>query len=511
MPRPVARNLVKKSLVDQICAHCVDEEGLEQYLIKWKHEIPSQAVLSWHYLDDLASIADSLQTYINNFVSSIKSGYGNGSLQLPPAEVASLKRKSPHDESSSTRASSLDTSTSTSSTIPILSPKLEVWNGVLLKKSGDIYPHPMTSGVERIDATTVPTPAMLSAAKAHLADGVKQGRKYVRRQFLQQLASIPGPPVTFVNEVNKETPSLSFTYIQDYVLGEGVSRDDADAVKMGCKKCRPDMGGNRGCEYTTKCDCLEFAAPDESRCKDDEQKEQFAAWISGEADSEGLPKRFPYKKDHVNNLFVLDTFYLDSRNAIYECNELCRCGSGCKNRLVQKGRKVPLEIFKTRGRGFGLRCPIDLKRGQYIDRYLGELITDGEADAREESGDFNKASYMFWLDKFAGNEDDPAELHKSDCFVADGEKMGGPTRFINHSCDPNCRLFTVSYNRFDRRIYDLAFFALENIPAGTELTFDYMDPEEGEAGQAANEDMEEGGVAVDCLCGASNCRGKLWM
>lgn len=118
---------------------------------------------------------------------------------------------------------------------------------------------------------------------------------------------------------------------------------------------------------------------------------------------------------------------------------------------------------------------------------------------------------MFWLDKFAGNEDDPAGLHKSDCFVADGEKMGGPTRFINHSCDPNCRLFTVSYNRFDRRIYDLAFFALENIPAGTELTFDYMDPEEGEAGQAANEDMEEGGVAVDCLCGASNCRGKLWM
>ncbi|KAG9818663.1 SET domain-containing protein, partial [Aureobasidium melanogenum] len=375
--------------VDNIYAHRIDDTGAEQYLIKWKHEILSDAVLSWHNLDDLVSVADLLQTYINNFVLSLKSGYGNGSLRLPSAEVTSLKRKSPHDESPSTRASSLDTSTSTSSIRPPR--KLEVWNGVLLKKSGDIYPHALASGVQRIDATTVPTPEMLSAAKAHLADGVKQGRKFVRRQFLQQLASIPGPPVTFVNEVNKETPSLSFTYIQDYVLGEGASRDDADAVKMGCKKCRPDMGGNRGCEYTTKCDCLEFAAPDESRCKDDEQKEQFAAWISGEADSEGLPKRFPYKKDHVNDLFVLDTFYLDSRNAIYECNELCRCGSGCKNRLVQKGRKVPLEIFKTRGRGFGLRCPIDLKRGQYIDRYLGELITDGEADAREESGDFNKA------------------------------------------------------------------------------------------------------------------------
>lgn len=509
MPRPVARNLVKKSLVEGIYAHRLDEAGLEQYLIKWKHDVPSQAVVSWHYLNDLASIADFLQIYINTFVTGLKSGYGNGSLQLPPAEVSSLKRKSPHDESSSSRASSHDTSTSTSSMRPAR--KSEVWNGVLLKKSGDIYAHHMTSGVERIDATTVPTPEMLSGAKAHLADGVKQGRKFVRRQFLEQLGRIPGPPVTFVNEYNKETPSLDFTYIQDYVLGDGVSRDDADAVKMGCKKCRPDMGGNKGCEYTGKCDCLEFAAPDESRCKDDEQREHYAAWRSGEADSEGLPKRFPYRRDHVNNLFVLDSFYLDSRNAIYECNELCRCGPGCKNRLVQKGRKVPLEIFKTRKRGFGLRCPIDLKRGQYIDRYLGELITDSEADAREEAGDFNKASYMFWLDKFAGDEDTPGELHRSDCYVADGEKMGGPTRFINHSCDPNCRLFTVSYNRFDRRIYDLAFFALENIPAGTELTFDYMDPEEGEAGQAANDDMDEGGVAVDCLCGAKNCRGKLWM
>ncbi|CAD0097771.1 unnamed protein product, partial [Aureobasidium mustum] len=482
---------------------------IEQYLIIWKHKSPSQAVLSWHYLNDLVSIADILQTYINDFVSSLKSGYGNDSRLLAPAEVLSLKRKSPHDESPSSRASSLDTSTSTSSILP--AHKSEVWNGVLLKKSGDIYPHALTSGVERIDATTMPTPEMLSAAKAHLADGVKQGRKFVRRQFLEQLARIPGPRVTFVNEVNKETPSLSFTYIQDYVLGDGVSRDDADAVKMGCKKCRPDMGGNRGCEYTGKCDCLEFAAPDESRCKDDEQMEHFAAWRRGEADSDGLPKRFPYRIDHINNLFVLDPFYLESRNPIYECNELCRCGPNCKNRLVQKGRKVPLEIFKTRGRGFGLRCPIDLKRGQYIDRYLGELITDGEADAREASGVFDKASYMFSLDKHAEDEDIPGALHKSDCYVADGEKMGGPTRFINHSCDPNCRLFTVSYNRFDRQIYDLAFFALKNISAGEELTFDYMDPEEGEAGQAANDDMEEGGVAMDCLCGAKNCRGKLWM
>lgn len=408
-----------------------------------------------------------------------------------------------------------------------LSSTPEVYNGVLLRKSGDIYPHHLATSVQRMDATTVPTPEMLSVAKAHLADGVKQGRKFLRRLFLEKLARIPGPPVTFKNDVNKDTPSLAFTYIQEYVLGEGVSRDDADAVKMGCKRCRPDMGGNRGCEYTAKCDCLEFAAPDLTRCKDDSQREQYEAWERGEMDSEGLPKRFPYRIDPINKMFVLDSFYLESRHPIYECNELCNCGKNCKNRLVQKGRKVPLEIFRTLGRDFGessllftlklpltihegLRCPIDLKRGQFIDRYLGELITDEETSAREASGCYDKASYLFSLDKHVEDDGQPGALRKSDCYVADGEKMGGPTRFINHSCDPNCRLFTVSYNRFDRRIYDLAFFALENIPAGTELTFDYMDVEETESGpgQAANDTIDEGGVK--CLCGAENCRGRLW-
>ncbi|KAI4728555.1 SET domain-containing protein [Aureobasidium sp. EXF-10728] len=454
-----------------------------------------------HYKNTLTTLSQGI------FHITIKSGYGNASLKLPSG-ISSLKRKSPHDEETDSRASSLDTSTSTFSTT--LSQTIEVWNGVLLKKSGDIYPHSMRSGnVKLVDATTVPTPEMLSAAKAHLINGVQQGRKFLRKQFLEQLARMPGPPVSFFNNVNKETPSLGFKYIQDYVLGKGVSRDDADAVKMGCKKCRPDMGGNRGCEYTAKCDCLEFAAPDPSRCKDDDQREQYAAWERGDEDSDGLPKRFPYRIDPINKMFVLDPFYLESRNPIYECNELCNCGKNCKNRLVQKGRTVPLEIFRTRKRGFGLRCPVDLKRGQYIDRYLGELITDAEASARESSGVFDKASYLFTLDKYVDDDDDDQSgLRRSECYIADGEKMGGPTRFINHSCDPNCRLFTVSYNRFDRRIYDLAFFALENIPAGTELTFDYNDVEERETGPTND---GEGNAFVRCYCGADNCRGKLWM
>lgn len=114
--------------------------------------------------------------------------------------------------------------------------------------------------------------------------------------------------------------------------------------------------------------------------------------------------------------------------------------------------------------------------------------------------------------------DNEPGLHQEDCVVADGEAMGGPTRFINHSCNPNCRLFTVSYNKYDQRIYDLAFFALYDIDAGEELTFDYMDPEpdEDEALALKNSQAKflqmdtEGKTRVACLCGAKNCRGYMW-
>ena len=83
---------------------------------------------------------------------------------------------------------------------------------------------------------------------------------------------------------------------------------------------------------------------------------------------------------------------------------------------------------------------------------------------------------MYSLDKFAESEG----LKEEDLYVADGEFMGGPTKFINHSYDPNRGQYTVSYNKHDPRVYDTAFFARRLVPKGEELTFDYLDQEEGE-------------------------------
>lgn len=95
-------------------------------------------------------------------------------------------------------------------------------------------------------------------------------------------------------------------------------------------------------------------------------------------------------------------------------------------------------------------------------------------------------------------------------YVIDGMQIGGPTRFVNHSCEPNCHIHTASYNHADIRIYDIAFFAAKLIPAGTELTFDYKNSEDQTVitdKMADDAEAKDGARPQKCLCGSGNCRG----
>lgn len=222
---------------------------------------------------------------------------------------------------------------------------------------------------------------------------------------------------------------------------------------------------------------------------------------------------------------------LESRDPIYECQSACSCSENCSNRVVERGRKIPLNIFRTddnRGWGksprnpicpsisilsisilitnTGVRSKVNIKKGQFIDKYLGEIITSSEANRRRQQSTLTqrKDVYLFALDKFSSSTSmDPRFSGPS--YEVDGEFCSGPTRFINHSCDPNVRSFARIGDHANRHIHDLAFFAIEDIPAGTELTFDYVDGEEGDAADPRLvRDMTR------CLCGSDNCRGYLW-
>lgn len=246
----------------------------------------------------------------------------------------------------------------------------------------------------------------------------------------------------------------------------------------------------------SNCLCLEEMAPDSGESDDDNSEERPRR------------KRFAYHS-HGTKAGMLRSRILHSREPIYECHTGCKCSLKCPNRVVERGRRVPLQIFRTKERGWGVRCPVDIKKGQFIDKYVGEIITGREADLRRAHSDISqrKDVYLFALDKFS-DEDSLDPRLAGPPLEVDGEFMSGPTRFINHSCEPNMRIFARVGDHADKHIHDLALFAISDIPRGEELTFDYVDGLEEMESDAHDPSKKQN--MTTCLCRSRSCRGFLW-
>lgn len=147
-----------------------------------------------------------------------------------------------------------------------------------------------------------------------------------------------------------------------------------------------------------------------------------------------------------------------------------------------------------------------------MDCYIGEIITQSEADKRRQENEVHrhKDVYLFALDKFVDDVSVDKEI-RDNHFIVDGEFLAGPTRFINHSCDPNLRIFGRVDDISKKAYHDLAFFAIRDIPRGTELTFDYVDSDPDLARGTSADDPDDVGDKVECRCGARHCRGMLWI
>uniref|UniRef100_A0A3Q3EP01 Nuclear receptor binding SET domain protein 1b n=1 Tax=Labrus bergylta TaxID=56723 RepID=A0A3Q3EP01_9LABR len=153
-----------------------------------------------------------------------------------------------------------------------------------------------------------------------------------------------------------------------------------------------------------------------------------------------------------------------NRMLLYECHpQVCPAGERCLNQAFTKRQYSQVEIFRTLSRGWGLRCVHDIKKGQFVSEYVGEMIDEEECRSRI----------------------------RHDRIIDAGPK-GNEARFMNHCCQPNCETqkWTVSG---DTRV---GLFALVDVAAGTELTFNY------------NLECLGNGKTV-CKCGAPNCSGFL--
>ncbi|KAI9244166.1 hypothetical protein BY458DRAFT_485574 [Sporodiniella umbellata] len=170
-----------------------------------------------------------------------------------------------------------------------------------------------------------------------------------------------------------------------------------------------------------------------------------------------------------------------NRLLFYECDaKYCPCGAKCSNQRIQKKAcDYRLEVFKTQGRGWGLRTQQAIQKGSFIIEYRGEIISQKLCEERMCTDYVNESNFYF--------------LEYSKGEVIDACTKGTEARFINHSCVPNCHIEKWSY----RGEAHFCVFASKDILAHSELSYDY---------NFSTFNVEN---AQACHCGSNSCRGTI--
>ncbi|MEK8028887.1 SET domain-containing protein-lysine N-methyltransferase [Ideonella sp. BYS139W] len=142
------------------------------------------------------------------------------------------------------------------------------------------------------------------------------------------------------------------------------------------------------------------------------------------------------------------------------------------------GRRIQVRRSSVHGRGvFAVQA---IPAGTELIEYEGETISWEEA-LRRHPHDPSQPDHTFYF-------------HIDDARVIDGNIGGNASRWINHSCEPNCEAEEDGDRVFIK--------ALRDIASGEELSFDY-------------------GLIIDerytpalkkrfaCHCGSTHCRGTM--
>ncbi|NXH43010.1 SETMR methyltransferase, partial [Dicaeum eximium] len=186
---------------------------------------------------------------------------------------------------------------------------------------------------------------------------------------------------------------------------------------------------------------------------------------------------------------------------VFECNSLCSCGEGCPSRLVQRGLRLRLQVFRTASKGWGVRALQPVPGGTFVCEYAGEVLGFAEAQRRIRAQAPQDPNYIMALRE---------HLHDGrvlETFV-DPTRIGNVGRFLNHSCEPNLLMVPV---RVDSMVPRLALFAAADISAGEELSYDYSGRFRNfpAASREHKPLEEENSLRKPCYCGSRTCASFL--
>uniref|UniRef100_A0AAR2JUM0 Euchromatic histone-lysine N-methyltransferase 1b n=1 Tax=Pygocentrus nattereri TaxID=42514 RepID=A0AAR2JUM0_PYGNA len=260
-----------------------------------------------------------------------------------------------------------------------------------------------------------------------------QGEKLLCRDLSRGYEEVP---VACVNGVDQEPCPNDFKYVPENCFTTQVNIDENITHLQHCT-CKDDCS-------SSNCICGQLSM----RC-----------WY----DKEGR---------------LLQEFSREDPPFLFECNHACSCWRTCRNRVVQNQLRVRLQVFRTARMGWGVRALQDIPEGTFICEFAGEIISDGEANVREND------SYMFNLDNKVG-----------EVYCIDAQFYGNVSRFMNHLCEPNLFPVRVFTKHQDLRFPRVALFASKTIKAGDELGFDYGD-----------QYWEIKRKYFSCQCGSPKCR-----
>lgn len=168
-----------------------------------------------------------------------------------------------------------------------------------------------------------------------------------------------------------------------------------------------------------------------------------------------------------------------NRASKVECSDdICSIGPSCGNRLFKNNIYKKTEVFQEYQRGLGLKLLEDAKQGDLITEYVGEVIDFDEVEKRIRSQ----------RDKSKDDNDFYIMYLESNTYI-DAKNEGNDSRFINHSCEPNCKV--ERWIVLDK--YVVGIFAITNIKSSTPLSYDYK--------FLTNEKNK-----FTCTCQSNNCR-----
>ena len=159
----------------------------------------------------------------------------------------------------------------------------------------------------------------------------------------------------------------------------------------------------------------------------------------------------------------------------------CDLGPSCSNRSLGQKQFAKCKPMREQGKGWGLVAVSGVKKGELVQEYVGEIIDEKEKEtrlqewARDHPNDPN--FYVMALDSG---------------WYIDARMKANLSRFINHSCAPNCKLVPFNVNGHIR----VGVYSLRDIAPGEFLSYDYQfDTKHGDK--------------FRCRCGAANCRGTM--